>query len=99
MVKSIGAPHDRIDGIPKVTGGATYAADVKLKGQLYAIALQSTIAAGKIVALESASAEATPGVVAVYSHLNARQALNWIHSDELIALSAEALGLSAFPAG
>ncbi|MBM6581163.1 xanthine dehydrogenase family protein molybdopterin-binding subunit [Microvirga sp. BT689] len=99
MVKSIGAPHDRIDGIPKVTGGATYAADVKLEGQLYAIALQSTIAAGKIVALESASAEATPGVVAVYSHLNARQALTWIHADELLALSAEALGLSAFPSG
>lgn len=97
MLKSIGAPHDRIDGVPKVTGGATYAADVKLEGQLYAVALQSTIAAGKIVALETASAEATPGVVAVYSHLNAHHALNWMYSDELIALSAEALGLSAFP--
>jgi xanthine dehydrogenase YagR molybdenum-binding subunit len=69
--KLIGAPIDRVDGLLKVTGKATYATDYKVDHLAYACIFKSTIAAGTITRIDSAEAEKIPGVLAVISHLNA----------------------------
>ncbi|GAA3366981.1 xanthine dehydrogenase family protein molybdopterin-binding subunit [Streptomyces antimycoticus] len=68
---AIGIPMDRIDGAQKVTGTATYAYEWPLDQPVYLYPLQSTIASGRVTGVDSALAEAEPGVLAVLSHLNA----------------------------
>ena len=68
---SVGTPLDRVDGRLKVTGTATYTAEVAITGLVHAVLLTSTIARGRIRHLDSAAASAAPGVLAVLSHLNA----------------------------
>ncbi|MGD5446651.1 hypothetical protein QUS74_22555, partial [Xanthomonas citri pv. citri] len=67
MTPPTGVPRDRIDGVDKVTGRATYAADVKLDGQLYAFALRSRVASGLIRDIDIVAAGRVPGVKAVYT--------------------------------
>jgi xanthine dehydrogenase YagR molybdenum-binding subunit len=67
---SIGAALSRVDGVAKVTGAARYAAEFNQPGQLHGVIIGSTIASGRIIAIESEHAAALPGVVAVLSHLN-----------------------------
>ncbi len=67
---SIGQPITRRDGPLKVTGGATFAADNHPPGLLHAVISVSTIARGRVIALDTASAGAHPGVVAVMSPAN-----------------------------
>lgn len=69
--KSVGEGINRIDGVLKVTGTATYATDYPVKNLAYAVIIKSTIAAGSITQFDSAEAEKVPGVLAVISHLNA----------------------------
>lgn len=66
----IGQPLDRIDGRLKVTGLANYAADNPTDTVAYAAGVMSTIANGRIVALDTAAAERAPGVRAVFHHGN-----------------------------
>jgi len=68
---SIGRPLPRVDGRLKVTGAATYAAEADVPGLAYAVQVVSTIAHGRIAALDASEAEAAPGVLAVLTHLNA----------------------------
>ena len=70
-IKLTGTPVDRIDGLLKVTGKATYATDYPVPKMAYAFLFKSTIAAGTITRLDSAAAEKAPGVLAVISHVNA----------------------------
>jgi xanthine dehydrogenase YagR molybdenum-binding subunit len=70
---AIGAPLDRVDGPKKVTGAARYAYENPIEGLTYAHIVQSTIAKGRIVSIDSSAAEALPGVIHVLSHLNARR--------------------------
>ena len=73
----IGAPLDRVDGQLKVTGAAPYAADIALPAQpAHAVLVQSTIARGRIVAIETRAAERAPGVIAVMTHENAPRLAN-----------------------
>ena len=67
----IGQPVSRIDGRQKVTGGATYAAEFDVEGQAFGVIVRSTIACGRIAAIDSTAAERAPGVIAVLTHLNA----------------------------
>ncbi len=67
----IGASVSRIDGPLKVAGRARFAAEVPMEGLTYAALHHSTIARGRIVSLDTAEAEAAPGVVLVMTHLNA----------------------------
>jgi xanthine dehydrogenase YagR molybdenum-binding subunit len=69
--KLIGAPIDRVDGLLKVTGKATYATDYKVGHMVYACIVKSTIAAGTITRIDSSEAEKISGVLAVITHLNA----------------------------
>lgn len=65
-----GQPLTRRDGVLKVTGRATYAADNTPDGLLYAVTAVSTIARGRVAFLDVAAAEAHPGVVAVMTPAN-----------------------------
>ena len=67
----VGAPVSRIDGPLKVQGQATFAAEFPKKGLAYAALAFSTIAKGRIATLDTAAAEAAPGVVLVMTHQNA----------------------------
>ena len=67
----IGAPVSRLDGPLKVRGAARFAAEVPLKDMTYAALVYSTIAKGRIAAIDASLAEAAPGVVLVMTYLNA----------------------------
>ena len=68
---SIGQPLTRRDGLLKVTGAATYAADNRPDGLLHAVLAVSRIARGRVTGLDVAAAKAHPGVVAVMTRENA----------------------------
>ncbi len=61
----IGGSFPRIDGVEKVTGSATYAADMKLPGMLYARLLTSPHAHATIRGINTEKAKALYGVKAV----------------------------------
>ena len=70
-MNAIGAPLTRVDGPAKVTGSARYAAEFHPDGLAYAATHDSTVAAGRITAIDTAAAERAPGVLLVLTHLNA----------------------------
>ncbi len=70
-MSAIGKPLSRVDGTAKVTGTAKYAAEFHPTGLVYAATADSTIAAGRITAIETSDAEHAPGVLLVLTHLNA----------------------------
>ncbi|HEX9466688.1 MAG TPA: xanthine dehydrogenase family protein molybdopterin-binding subunit [Alphaproteobacteria bacterium] len=65
---SIGQGVDRKDALKKVTGTATYAAEHQIPGLVHAVAVQSTIAKGRVTAIDSRAALQQPGVLAVITH-------------------------------
>src|SRR5947209_4859353 len=67
----IGDPVDRLDGRLKVTGRARYTAEWPIERLAYGVIVQSTIAQGTIVSIDTAAASALPGVVAVLTADNA----------------------------
>lgn len=66
----VGQPVSRLDGRVKVKGSARFAAEVRMDGLTYAALAYSTIAKGRITELDTAAAEAAPGVVLVVTHRN-----------------------------
>src|SRR5207247_780130 len=60
-----GHSFTRRDGIAKVTGAATFAADNHPDGMLYAVYVPATIARGRVTSFGIAAAKAHPGVVEV----------------------------------
>jgi len=67
----MGLPVDRVDGRLKVTGAARYPAEFPLDNLAHAVVVQSTIACGRIKAIDTGAAEAASGVLAVLTHHNA----------------------------
>lgn len=67
----IGKPVSRVDGRQKVTGGAAYAAEFNMPNVAHGSIVRSTVASGRITAIDSAAAEKAPGVIAVLTHRNA----------------------------
>jgi len=67
----VGKPVSRLDGPLKVTGEAPFAAEFPMDGMVYATVAYSTVAKGRIKELDTAAAEAAPGVVVVMTHRNA----------------------------
>lgn len=67
---SVGKAFDRIDGRHKVTGQARYAAEAPVPNAAYAMIVQSTIARGKINAIDISAAQASPGVLAILTPQN-----------------------------
>jgi CO/xanthine dehydrogenase Mo-binding subunit len=64
-VSPIGAPVPRVDGVLKVTGQATYTADVPVDGCLWGAILRSPLAHARIVRIDVSRARALAGVQAV----------------------------------
>ena len=67
----MGAQVSRVDGPLKVMGAARFAAEVPLERLTYAALVPSTIARGRIAAIDTAAAVAALGVVLVMTHENA----------------------------
>jgi xanthine dehydrogenase YagR molybdenum-binding subunit len=68
--RSIGTSQDRIEGPLTVTGAARYAYEWPDERVTYVCPVQSTIARGRVAALEGSAARALPGVITVLSHEN-----------------------------
>jgi CO/xanthine dehydrogenase Mo-binding subunit len=62
---------DRVDGPLKVTGAAPYPSDFDFPHLAHAALVRSTIAAGRIRAMDTVAAAAVPGVLAIITHQNA----------------------------
>ncbi|HET9830809.1 MAG TPA: xanthine dehydrogenase family protein molybdopterin-binding subunit [Vicinamibacterales bacterium] len=67
----IGEGIDRVDGILKVTGAATYSAEWPIEHLAYGVIVQSTIARGHITKIDIQAANAQPGVLAILTADNA----------------------------
>src|SRR2546426_3165316 len=67
-MSAIGQPLSRFDGRLKVTGAARYTADIPLPDATHAAIVQSSIANGRTVSIDTTAAEQAPGVVAVFTH-------------------------------
>ena len=89
----IGAPVSRLDGRLKVQGRAPFAAEIPLEGLVQAAVLYSTISRGTITVMDTAAAEAAPGVVLVMTHNNAPR----MKPPPLMLTHAKAAGNSSLP--
>jgi len=71
MTPTIGQPLTRLDGRPKVTGTATYAAEFQRPHLAYGALIQSAVANGRIAKIDLSSAKAAPGVIGIITRENA----------------------------
>ncbi|MGI4855567.1 MAG: xanthine dehydrogenase family protein molybdopterin-binding subunit [Janthinobacterium lividum] len=71
----LGHPHTRIDGVAKVTGTATYALDEALPGLAHAVVLTSTVAQGRILAIDTQAARNVAGVLDILTWENVGDAI------------------------
>ncbi|MEU5593031.1 xanthine dehydrogenase family protein molybdopterin-binding subunit [Streptomyces sp. NPDC020298] len=67
---SVGTPHSRVEGRDKVTGAARYAADIPFTELAHGWLVLSTVARGRIRAIDTAPVLAMPGVLTVLDHRN-----------------------------
>jgi xanthine dehydrogenase YagR molybdenum-binding subunit len=70
---NMGQPIPRYDAIAKVTGKATYAADVVLVNPAYAYLVTSSIAKGRIDSFDLTAAKRVRGVIDIVTHENAEK--------------------------
>ncbi|MFI9612707.1 xanthine dehydrogenase family protein molybdopterin-binding subunit [Streptomyces sp. NPDC052023] len=68
---SVGTAHTRVEGRDKVTGAARYAAEIPFAELAHGWLALSTVARGRIRALETDRVLAMPGVITVLHHGNA----------------------------
>src|SRR3712207_5383440 len=71
MTRYIGKEVSRVDGVAKVTGRAKYAAEFRVPNLAYGFIVTGTIAKGTIKSIDTGAAERAPGVIRVFTHLNA----------------------------
>ncbi len=71
MARYIGKEMSRVDGVAKVTGRAKYAAEFRAPNLAYGFIVLGTVAKGTIKQIDTREAERAPGVVRVFTHLNA----------------------------
>lgn len=91
---AIGRQDPRLDGPEKVRGQARFAAEVPMEGLSYATLVHSVVTRGRIIRLDTADAEAAPGVILVLTHRNMPR----IGTPALIAVSdMSAVGNSSVP--
>jgi xanthine dehydrogenase YagR molybdenum-binding subunit len=79
--RALGARISRLDGPAKIRGAATYALEHRFADLAYAVAVQSTVAAGRIRRIDTKAAEAAPGVLLVITADNAlplNAATDWL---------------------
>jgi xanthine dehydrogenase YagR molybdenum-binding subunit len=64
----IGTPTSRVDGPAKVTGSAKYAGEYKVDRLVYGFVVESTIARGRILRIDTAAASKVKGVLDILTH-------------------------------
>jgi CO/xanthine dehydrogenase Mo-binding subunit len=74
---AIGKKVPRVDGPDKVTGGATYAADVKLENVAWAKSVRSPHPHARIVSIDTKAALAVPGVLAIITGDDLPAGIKW----------------------
>jgi|RhiMetdeSRZDD1v2_1073273.scaffolds.fasta_scaffold41950_4 CO/xanthine dehydrogenase Mo-binding subunit len=62
---AVGRALGRVEGPAKVSGQATYAADIRLPGMVWGKALRSPLPHARLVRVDTSAAERLPGVLAV----------------------------------
>ncbi|MFL6541715.1 MAG: xanthine dehydrogenase family protein molybdopterin-binding subunit, partial [Chthoniobacterales bacterium] len=67
----LGPARNRVDGRAKVTGAAKYSVEFTPPKCAYAWPVESNIAKGKILSIDTKEAQRATGVLAIISHLNA----------------------------
>ncbi|MBI4060777.1 MAG: xanthine dehydrogenase family protein, partial [Elusimicrobia bacterium] len=77
-----GSPHPRVEGGEKVSGQARYSGDIRLPGQLYARVLRSPLPHARLRYIDTARAQALPGVHAVISSADAFD-IRWYEESQL----------------
>src|SRR5439155_15651952 len=70
MPRYIGKEMSRVDGVAKVTGKAKYAAEFRVPNLAYGFIVLGSVAKGTIRSIDTREAEAAPGVIRVFTHLN-----------------------------
>ena len=70
---SVGKSVEKIDSYAKVTGKATYVADMQLDNMLYGKCLRSPYAHAKVKSIDVSRARALPGVAAVVTFADVPQ--------------------------
>ncbi|MEM8675380.1 MAG: xanthine dehydrogenase family protein molybdopterin-binding subunit [Cyanobacteria bacterium P01_G01_bin.67] len=84
MHQIIGTSVSRKDGLAKVTGEATYGAEHQIPNLVHGYLVTATIAKGHIHSIDTQEAEASLGVIAVFTHKNPPKVLkpsnNFINS-------------------
>jgi xanthine dehydrogenase YagR molybdenum-binding subunit len=70
MTRYIGKETSRVDGVAKVTGRAKYAAEFRVPNLAYGFIVLGSIAKGAIDTIDTRAAEAAPGVIRVFTHVN-----------------------------
>ncbi|MBC5794779.1 xanthine dehydrogenase family protein molybdopterin-binding subunit [Sphaerospermopsis sp. LEGE 00249] len=73
MNKVIGTGINRKDGLSKVTGAATYAAEHQIPNLVHGYLVTASIAKGRIKNIDTQAAAKAKGVIAVFTHKNAPQ--------------------------
>ncbi len=68
---TIGQSVVRVDGPAKLTGSARYAAEFDAPRLAYGVLVTSTVASGRIARMDTAAAEALPGVLLIMTPANA----------------------------
>ncbi|MER6710127.1 xanthine dehydrogenase family protein molybdopterin-binding subunit [Streptomyces sp. NPDC000877] len=68
---AVGTPHTRVEGRDKVTGAARYAAEIPFAELAHGWLVLSTVACGRVRAVDTEAALGMPGVLAVLHHHNA----------------------------
>ena len=71
MARYLGKETTRVDGLAKVTGKAKYTAEFQIPNGSYGFIVLSTVAKGRITAIDTRQAEQAGGVIRVFTHLNA----------------------------
>src|SRR5438045_5566237 len=74
MGNVVGPAPSRVDGRLKVTGAAKYSVEFDVPNCAHGWTIESNIAKGKILSIETTDAQSAPGVLAIVSHLNAPKA-------------------------
>ncbi|MDF1606249.1 xanthine dehydrogenase family protein molybdopterin-binding subunit [Nocardioides sp. YIM 152315] len=92
-VHSVGSRLDRVDGIEKVTGRATYAVEhgesAGIVDPLHVWLVQSTVARGRVVGVDSRAALAHPDVVGVVDHTSSPRLADTDNGELAILQDAE----------
>ena len=71
MTRYLGKETTRVDGLAKVTGKAKYTAEFQIPNISYGFIVLSTVAKGRMAAIDTRETEQAGGVIRVFTHLNA----------------------------